>query len=378
MRITFTGDILCYQSQDKHCKKADGSYDYTPVFEQVKPLFAKSDYVVGSFETTCSGKEAGYTHADTSFNTPDELLSALKDAGFDLLTTANNHCLDRGEAGLLRTIQKIKENGLEFTGTRSQPTDPQYLIKDFGGTKVAFLAYSYGTNSVSNGNIIPKGKEYLVNLTRAQDAPIKRSLWKKAVLAVIPKSLLPNKNRGPVSDCVSEREVISGRNGEYENAMAQVVKQAKLDADIVVFCLHSGGQFNSQVGAYTQHLINLIADSGADAIVTNHAHTVLPLYMKGDCLVASALGNFSFAPGEGYYVDGVYADYSVLLHLDVDKKQKKIVGYDYDICKSVKNEEGLAIVKSCDKDGKEEGVKSANYRLTGSYSHKITPPHAVI
>lgn len=341
MRITFTGDILCYQSQDRHCMKPDGTFDYAPVFERAKSLFGKSDYVVGSFETTCAGKEAGYTHADTSFNTPDTFLAALKEAGFCLLTTANNHCLDRGEAGLLRTIQKIKEYGLEYTGTRMASSDPEYLLKDFGGTKIAFISYTYGTNSASNGHIIPDGKEYLVNLTRPQDSPVHRPFWKRLVLALMPDFIRPKRKSGIVGDCVSAVEVTSGRNNSYEEAMLNTIRKAKRNADLVLFSLHSGGQFNSTVGSYTQHLFEIIADAGADAIICNHAHKILPIYKRKNCIIASALGNYSFVPGEGYWIDGVHADYSALLHLDI--RDRMIKGYQVDICRAGINQDGLGV-----------------------------------
>lgn len=341
MRITFTGDILCYQSQDSHCRKADGSYDYAPIFEGVKPILHEADYVVGSFETTCAGAKAGYTRAATSFNTPDEFLPALKEAGFDLLTTANNHCLDRGEVGLLRTVSKIREAGMEQTGTRLSADEPTFIVKDFDGTKVAFVAYTYGTNSLSNGHLLAKDKAWMVNLTRPQDVPVKRPLWKRIILALLPSALRPRRKAGIVQDCVAEREVTSGRNTEYEAAMVEVIRQARKEADIVIFCLHAGGQFNSKVGTYTQHLFDVISDAGADVIVCNHAHTILPVYKRGKCLIASALGNFSFTPGEGYWVDGVDADYSLVLHLDVDNKVIK--DYQFSICRSVINGNGLGI-----------------------------------
>lgn len=340
MIITFTGDILIYQSQNKGCLGKNGCRDYSPIFDQVKPILEGSDYVVGSFETTLAGAKAGYTKSDISFNTPDELLHALKTAGFDMLTTANNHCLDRGEGGLRRTISKIKEAGLEYTGTRLSEEDPAYLIKNFDGTKVAFVAYTYGTNSITNGFVLPNGKDYLVNLTRPQDTPIHRPLWKRVAKTVL-SLLRKGHKRGVVLDCVSEREISSGRNEDYEKRMLDVVRAAKKAADVVVVCLHSGGQFNSKVGFYTQHLFDVIADAGADAIVCNHAHKILPVYKKSDCIVASALGNFSFAPGEGYWVDGVKAEYSALLSLEIDNK--KISNYKTDICKCVRNENGLAI-----------------------------------
>lgn len=340
MQITFTGDILIYKSQDKLCRKKDGKYNYKPIFEHIKPLLEKADYVVGSFETTTSGAKAGYTHTAISFNTPDEILPALKWAGFDLLTTANNHCFDRGWNGHMRTIEKIAEYGLECTGTRLSLDQPAYVIKNFDNTRIAFISYTYGTNSIANEFVIPKGKEYLVNLTRPQDQPIKRSVLKRIAKAVLYPFLKKNKH-SIIQDSVSNIELTNERNVLYEKQMIDTIYDAKKKADIVIFCLHSGGQFNSKVGPYTQHLFDIIADAGVDAIVCNHAHTTLPIYRHKGCLIASALGNFSFVPGEGYWVEGVMAEYSALLNIEV--KNKKIIDYNVDICKCVKDEYGLAI-----------------------------------
>lgn len=341
MKILFTGDILIYESQDKGCLAKDGSRDYRPIFAQVKPLLDEADYVVGSFETTLAGKQAVYTHEAYSFNTPDEVLPALKWAGFDMLTSANNHCFDRGFEGHARTIEVLEKNGFDYTGTRLSNNDPSYLVKDINGTKVAFLSYTYGTNSHVNGVIVPQGKEYLVNLTRQQDAKIHRPLWKRVLKAILYPVLNRKKSSGIVIDCVSDTEIANGRNILYEKRMLDTIGRAKQDADIVIMCLHSGGQFNSKVGAYTQHLFDIIADAGVDAIVCNHAHTTLPVYKQGSCLIASALGNFSFAPGEGYWVGGVTAEYSALLTLDI--KDKKIADYKVDICKCIMDDKGLAV-----------------------------------
>lgn len=341
MKITFTGDILIYESQDKFCRTKCGKYDYRRIFKQVKPILDESDYVVGSFETTTAGSYSRYTHSAISFNTPDDILQALKWAGFDLLTTANNHCFDRGFDGHRRTIEKINENGLEYTGTRLSRDESPYLIKNFGNTKIAFISYTYGTNSTVNDYIIPPGKEYLVNLTRPQDLPIKRPLWKRIARVM----LLPLIRRKPknniIGDSVSSEELTNNRNDLYEKEMLDIILSAKNDADIVVFCLHSGGQFNAEVEGYTKHLFDLIANAGVNVIVCNHAHTILPIYYHKGCLIASALGNFSFAPGEGYWVDGVMADYSALLNLEI--KDKKISSYDISFCKCIRDETGLAI-----------------------------------
>lgn len=365
MRITFTGDILIYESQDQGCLAKDGSRDYRPIFAQVKPLFDEADYVVGSFESTLAGKRSVYTHEAYSFNTPDEVLPALKWAGFDMLTTANNHCFDRGFEGHARTIKMLEQSELEYTGTRLSNDTPSYLLKDFEGTKVAFVSYTYGTNSHINGILVPKDCDYLVNLTRRQDMPPTNHppLWKRAARKLLSIVRKPKTVSGIVGDCVPDVEVTNGRNVEYEKRMLDVIKDANQSADIVIMCLHSGGQFNSKVGAYTQHLFDIIADAGADAIVCNHAHTTLPIYKRGDCLIASALGNFSFAPGEGYWVGGVGAEYSALLTLDIT--DKKISNYNIDICKCIQDENGLAVTMLIS-DEKErqyiyERINNANY-----------------
>lgn len=198
-RLTFTGDVLCYRSQIRGCHIQSDEYDFASIFEGVQTIFDKSDYVIGSLETAVAGKEAKYTNADTSFNSPDDLLHALKTIGFDLLTTANNHCLDRGVDGLLRTMNQINRVGMEYTGTRSSLEEKPYIVKDFDGTKVAFVAFTYGTNSASNGCMIPEDKHYLVNITRKQDKPIHRPLYKRLILSVLPQCLLPKHRPNIVS-----------------------------------------------------------------------------------------------------------------------------------------------------------------------------------
>lgn len=341
LKITFTGDILCYANQNEACRKLDGRYDYSPIFENVKSLFQDSDYVVGSLETTLSGEDVEYTHSPTSFNTPDSFARALKDVGFDMLTTANNHCWDRGEDGLRRTLTILSKEGFDYTGTRLSEKETNYIIKEFEGTKVAFLSYTYGTNYSSKGQPISVEKEHLVNFTRQPDRLLKKTIIKRIIGRLLRMARKTKSNRGIVLDSVSKCEIRSQRNTDYEEAMIQTIKDAKSKADIVIMCLHSGGQFNSKVGPYTGYLFDIISEAGADAIITNHAHKVLPIYKKGNCVIASALGNFSFVPGEGYYVDGVYAEYSILLEIDI--VEKRINQVSFSICKAIKNEDGLAI-----------------------------------
>lgn len=339
MRIAFTGDILSYACQNKQARIGINKYDFDSCFDEIKPILDKSDYVVGSLETPLAGFAKSYTNNHINFNTPDDFAISLKKAGFDMVTTANNHCLDRGIKGLLRTIKVLDDVGLDHTGTCSSNNDRRYLVKDFGDVKVSFISFTYGTNSDDNGCILDENS-HLVNLTRKQDA-YKRSFVKQLFLNcfnVLPLNLKdkikPAKKLKIVEDSVNENEINSMANERYVSSMEDCIKEARKQSDIVVFCLHSGGQFNSEVGPYTKWLIDKIVESGADLVVCNHTHSILPIEKRRNgAIVAYSLGNFCFTPGVGYYVDGTMADYSVILNVTI--MDKKISDYDYLFCKSV-------------------------------------------
>ena len=90
------------------------SYDFSPQISPLAPLLASADLTVGNLETTFGGPRRKYT-GYPCFSTPDPWATALKDAGFDGLFTANNHCLDRGREGVLRTLEILAaEDGALF------------------------------------------------------------------------------------------------------------------------------------------------------------------------------------------------------------------------------------------------------------------------
>lgn len=343
IKISFTGDILAYECQNKLAKIGKDKYDYADYLLGAKTIFESSNYVVGSLETPLAGKTAKYTCEDTNFNTPDDILYALKEMGINMLTTGNNHALDRGREGLIRTIETLDRYGFDHTGTAfSKDCDP-YIVKDFHGVRVAFLSYTYGTNSSINEQILNEDELFMVNLTRKQDLPPYRSILKSAIRKAvyslpreIRKYIVPTNGYSIISDCVSEHEIKSPKNAYYIEKMQESIAKAKTKADVVIFCLHSGGQFNSEVSGYTQWLIDIIAETGVNAIVCNHTHTVLPIERRDNgCVVAYSLGNFSFTPGVGYYIKGVGAEYSKVLHLEINKTTKTIESYYTDTLKCV-------------------------------------------
>ena len=102
IKLSFVGDLeVTYKVNNE--AKIKGNYDF--LFENLKKELRNTDYLVGNLETPIAGKKLGYTNELYCFNTPEEFLKTLKKYNFKLLTTANNHCLDRGVKGLKKTLE---------------------------------------------------------------------------------------------------------------------------------------------------------------------------------------------------------------------------------------------------------------------------------
>ncbi len=373
IHLAFTGDIICSKTHDKLCEKNN----YAPVFEKVTGILKDNDYIIGSLETTFSGPEAKYTNTSQSFNTPDSFASCLKQVGFDLLTTASNHCLDRGVAGLERTINILEKQGLDHTGTFCKRDEAKYLIKEIKSLKFAFISCTYGTNSASNGFILSEDEEYHVNLTKKQDPYFVPNA--KVKLFRFLKKLLPayinNKLRPPkvVEDCVNELQISNPDNNRFIEGITTVIEETKAKADVVIVCLHSGGQYNLSTGKYTDFLFELFANHGADVIIGNHTHSILPVRRIGSCIVFCSLGNFIYDPRELPSPPGTQSEYSVIPRLGFDIEEKKLKFIEYSVCKTIINNSGLAVVCPVDDlNDSEEDVIKINNRLTGKSNKSKT------
>ena len=148
LHLVFAGDIMTHGPQIRAALRGDGQYDFRPSFSLVKPLIAEADLAVGNLETTFGGKPySGYP----MFSSPEAFGEALRDAGFDVLTTANNHSCDRGRYGVVQTIDILDSLGIATTGsyrTREERTSRTPLLVTVKGVKLAILAYTYGTNGL--------------------------------------------------------------------------------------------------------------------------------------------------------------------------------------------------------------------------------------
>ncbi|WP_243116870.1 CapA family protein [Heliophilum fasciatum] len=220
----------------------DGTYRFDHLFAPVRAYLEKGDYASVDLESAMAGPATGYTGYPL-FNSPDELATAMKQSGFDLVTTANNHILDRGYAGALRTMDALQKAGLDVAGTnRNAQERDSFLIKNIRGVKVGYLAYGYSTNGIP----VPKNHPEFYNF-----------LDHGRILADI-KALRPQ-------------------------------------VDVVVLLLHWGVEYAPQPTAEQKKWARDFFEAGADIIFGSHPHVIQPaeiIAVQGkDRYVIYSLGN---------------------------------------------------------------------------------------
>ncbi len=245
--IKIVGDLMCHSTQFNYAKVNADSFDFTGVYREVKKYLSDADLTIGNLETVTAGKLKGYS-GYPFFNAPDDFIYAIKDAGFDLLVTANNHAIDQGEKGVKRTIEQILKNDLSYSGTALSESDKDSIrIFNLNGIKIAILAYTENTNGVP----IPKGKDYLVNLI----------------------------NKDSISNDISDAR--------------------DAGAEIVLTQFHYGEEYKREPNTYQKETVENTILLGADIIIGSHPHSIQPLkYFKtvnaklDTGLIAYSMGNF--------------------------------------------------------------------------------------
>lgn len=354
IKISFLGDIMCEEPLLKASLNNKGEYNFDKIFEEIKTTFTESDYVVGNLETICVGEQYGLTNHLFNFNTPIEFLSAIKSSGIDLVTTATNHSLDRGIEGLKENIKNIEQHKLDYVGTNLNETDETIFYKDIQGVKVAFLNYTYGTNVHINENILSDNELFHINMLQSQQPEIERVKFKKKNKSLksklsqfvfkfislktwlkLKKSIGVNHNKA-----YQDNDISYISNNNLENIRKEIHK-AKSNSDLVVMCMHSGGQFHPEPGEFSKYMMNFMAENEVDLIVGNHPHVVQEseLFSNG-VLGLYSLGNFSISPSSVYLIHEHLPKYSIMFHAYIDKSSKKIVKYTFSILRIVEYKDG--------------------------------------
>lgn len=146
--VSSTGDLLMHKPIITAAAQGDGTYNFDFVFQYLKEYSETTDYAIANLETTLNGTATPY-QGFPYFNCPDEITTAAKDAGFDMLLTANNHSFDTGLDGYLRTLDVVHHAGLESLGTMASAEDPKYTIQEINGIKIGMFCYTYETSDGS-------------------------------------------------------------------------------------------------------------------------------------------------------------------------------------------------------------------------------------
>ena len=244
VNLTFVGDAMQHAPQITAAQQADGTYDYSPCFENLREDIAWADLAVVNLECPLGGKPyTGYP----CFSAPDSYAQQLKDIGFDLFLTANNHCLDRRDKGLVRTCQVLDSLGIPHIGTYpDQATRDKSIprIINVKGMKIAFLDYTYGTNGIPiQSNVIV---DFIDQQQIADDIALARE-------------------RGAHAICVN---------------------------------LHWGIEYQLKPVASQRTLADWLVSQGVDLIIGGHPHVVEPMEMRyskefeKNVLLVYSMGNF--------------------------------------------------------------------------------------
>ena len=246
--ISATGDLLMhtplYHAKYNSACYNGGDYDFSPIFKFVKDYTSATDFMIGNLETTLYGDGKAYS-GFPMFNTPDQIVDGAKDAGFDLLLTANNHCNDTGMDGILRTLEVIRDRGLGTLGTNMNAEEQKYVIQDVNGIQVGMMCYSYddsqnGSRQAFNGNPIYDKDRGTVN-----SFPILRF----------------GKDRQPFFD-------------ELESQIAEMKEKG---ADAIMLFLHWGIEYQLKPNQEQTDLAQKFCDMGVDVIVGGHPHVIQPV-----------------------------------------------------------------------------------------------------
>lgn len=332
-KITFLGDIMCEEPLLRASRRGTG-YDFEQVFSGCKNLFSGSDLVIGNLETVFAGSSAGYTNSLFSFNTPDQFADAMAHSGIGMVTTATNHALDRDKTGLIRTLDILDTLNVQHIGAyRSEDERNKAFIKQVGGRSVAFLNYTYGTNLNESPYVVGENDYYLLNLLMPQmrvkskaKEGIKGQI-SKVVYKTIPMKHLLKLKKMIGREYVNRYQDVLDRSvlkGSYIRRLREDVAKAKESADLVVVCLHIGGQFNASPGEQVEYFTKLFSDLGVDYLINTHAHVVQATKRYGNTFVAHCLGNFSISPSSIYIPHELKPEYSIALHLNLTDEEANV------------------------------------------------------
>ena len=265
LSLVMVGDALLHSSLYKDGYK-NGKYDFSSQLEYIKPIIQNYDLAFYNQESILGGTELGLSDYPT-FNSPQEFGDSMIDAGFNLVSLANNHTLDRGEKAVLNSCNYWKNKDVLTAGSYSSKEEAEEIkIKEKNGIKYTLLAYTYGTNGIK----VKEGKEYLVNL---------------------------------YSDKKTKDDIEKVRD----------------KVDLLMVSMHWGTEYKTEPTETQKKQAEYLSSLGVDIIIGTHPHIIEPITYINDTLVIYSLGNFISAQSTNN-------DYNTMVELmtsvDIIKEEK--------------------------------------------------------
>lgn len=333
-KISFLGDLMFERPYIKSKKQKDGTYDFSGLLTNLYPILKQSDLVVANLETVFAGKKNKYTKNLYSFNTPDEAVYTLKDCKVSLVTTANNHCLDRGIQGLKRTIEVLRNNDINCTGTYLNANEnKRSFIKEIDGVRYAFMSYTYGTNTLENKLVLDDNDIGHVNLLKPQEKDILKRDGKNQtalvrILTACTQKLFSSEIRMllkkilgmPLNVPIVDDNI--NIDFDFIKLLSSDITKTKRHSDVIFMCLHSGGQFNSYPGKFTKEIVEFLHKEGIKYIVATHPH-VVQLYKtdKYGNITFYSIGNLTISSSSAYVLHELKPEYSIIPHFYFEKNK---------------------------------------------------------
>ena len=253
--LIMAGDNLINDKLYNTAKKGDGSYDFRSMYSYIKDIVKNYDLAYYNQETILGGSEIGVS-SYPAFNSPYEVGDATIDAGFNLVSLATNHTLDRGEKAIINSLNywNNKSNVLTSGSYLSNNDRNKINIKEVNNITYTMLNYTYGTNGIK----VPEGKEYLVNI------------W-------------PCTGNNPDNDTKYQ---------EYKEVVKEDILRVRDKVDLLIVAMHFGVEYTHVPTNYQIDMAEFLSSLGVDIIIGTHPHVIMPITYINDTLVIYSLGNF--------------------------------------------------------------------------------------
>jgi len=285
INLTAVGDVMAHSPQLKaQYNSHNNTYSFDNNFKYIKKYIESSDLSIANLETTLAGESIGYSSYPT-FNTPDAIATALKNTGFDIISTINNHTFDKGTQGFDRTLSVLKELEFETIGTKSDINDDDYIIKDINGIKLGITSYSYG-------DIINSDK-YLNGIKLSDE-------------------------------CKDRANIFSSSNvDDAFNTINNTISKLH-NTDMQVLIIHWGNEYQRVPSKFQSELAQKLSDAGVDIIIGSHPHVVQPVEMikSSDCntetLIVYSLGNL-ISNQRRETLGNSYTEDGLIVSIDINK-----------------------------------------------------------